>query len=330
MSATSRIGVVGAGAWGTALALAATRAGREVVLLARDAAEAEAIDAARETKRLPGVGLPAAIIVSADPERLRDCRAVLLVTPAQTIAAVLPRLLPFLAPDAPVVLCAKGIERASGRFLSAIVAEHVGLARTAILSGPSFAADVGRGLPTAVTLALPDAVRGAALAEALASASFRPYRSDDVIGVEIGGALKNVFAIAAGVVAGLGLGESARAAMIARGFAEMTRIGVALGAKPETFGGLSGLGDLVLTATSTQSRNLRFGLALGRGEGAATARAAIGTVEGADTASAARALANRLGVDTPIVAAVDAVVAGEITAAAAVDALLRRPLRAEV
>jgi glycerol-3-phosphate dehydrogenase (NAD(P)+) len=330
MSGIERIGVVGAGAWGTALALAAIRAGRQVVLLARDAAEAAAIDAARETKRLPGIVLPSAIILTADPDRLRGCGAVLLVTPAQTIAEVLPRLVPCLAPDALVVLCAKGIERASGRFLSEIVAEHVGRARTAILSGPSFAADVGRGLPTAVTLAVPDAGRGAALAEALASASFRPYRSDDIIGVDIGGACKNVFAIAAGVVVGLGLGESARAAMIARGFAEMTRIGVALGAKPETFCGLSGLGDLVLTATSTQSRNLRFGLALGRGEAPETARAAIGTVEGAETASAAWALAQRLGVDAPIVGAVAAVVAGETTAAAAVDALLRRPLRAEV
>jgi glycerol-3-phosphate dehydrogenase (NAD(P)+) len=329
VSAIQTIGVVGAGAWGTALALAAARAGRDVVLVARNAGEAAAIASTRESKRLPGCPLPRTIRIGSDPADLRACGAVLLVTPAQTVGDVVARVAPALAPGASIVLCAKGIERATGRFLSAIVADRVGAARTAILSGPSFAADVGRGLPTAVTLAHPHQGVGAAIAAALASPTFRPYRSDDVTGVEIGGALKNVFAIAAGVVAGLGLGESARAAMIARGFAELARVGTALGARAETFAGLSGLGDLVLTATSTQSRNLRFGLALGAGEAPAVARAAIGTVEGAETALAARDLGRRLGVDTPIIAAVAAVVSGETAAADAVAALLARPLRSE-
>jgi glycerol-3-phosphate dehydrogenase (NAD(P)+) len=330
VSAPATIGIVGAGAWGTALALAAARAGRDVVLWGRDAtAMAQTAETRRNDRYLPGVELPRAIRPSAALDDLDGLDCVLMVTPAQTLREVLGLLTPRLAARPVLVLCSKGIERASGRFLSEIVAEAAPNAIVGALSGPSFAADVARGLPTAVTLALAEETRGMALAAALGSTTFRPYWTADLRGVEIGGAMKNVFAIAAGVVAGSGLGESARAAMIARGFAELARFGRALGARPETFAGLSGLGDLVLTATSQQSRNLRFGLALGRGEAPAEALARIGTVEGAATARAADELAKRHGVEMPLTEAVARVVGGEDTVRAALERLMRRPFKAE-
>jgi glycerol-3-phosphate dehydrogenase (NAD(P)+) len=329
VSAPSSIAVVGAGAWGTALALAAARAGRDVVLLGRDAAAMAEMASGRENARyLPGITLPPTITLTADPAAVAACRTVLVVVPAQSVATVLAAL--PLASNAVVVLCAKGIDRASGRFLSEVAADAAPSASIGLLSGPSFASDVARGLPTAVTLAHPDEAVGMRLAEALGSTTFRPYWSPDLRGVELGGALKNVLAIAAGIVVGRCLGESARAALIARGFAEMTRLGTALGARPETFGGLSGLGDLVLTATSEQSRNLRFGLALGRGEEADLARTRIGTVEGVATASAAAELAESCGIDAPITAEVSRVVTGRDSIDVAIDRLMRRPLKAEV
>ena len=328
MSGLARMGIVGAGAWGTALALAAARAGREVVLFGRDAGAIKAIASARENARyLPGVTLPAAIAPTADPGALAGLPVLIVAVPAQSLSAALAGI--AIAPGAVVVIAAKGIDRASGRFLSEIATEAAPEASVALLSGPSFAADVGRGLPTAVTLAHPAEATGMALAAALGSPTFRPYWTADLRGVELGGALKNVLAIAAGIVVGRALGESARAALIARGFAEMTRLGRALGAKAETFAGLSGLGDLVLTATSGQSRNLRFGLALGRGEEAAGASARIGTVEGVATASAASALADRLKIEAPITAEVARVVEGRDTIDVAIERLMRRPLRAE-
>ncbi len=321
MSGFSTIGVVGAGAWGSALALIAARAGRNVRLWARDPAA--------PGRRLPEASLPDGVAIGADPALLSTADAVLLVVPAQAIAAALPALAPVFKPGVPLILCSKGIDRASGRFLSEIVAGLAPGHPIGALSGPSFASDVARGLPTAVTLALRHRADGEALAQALASSTFRPYWTDDLIGVETGGALKNVYAVAAGVVIGRGLGESARAALIARGFAEMTRLGRAVGARPETFAGLSGLGDLVLTATSEQSRNLRFGLALGRGTAPDAARAAIGTVEGAATAPAVAELADRLGVDMPVARAVGALVAGAASVETIAERLMRRPLRSE-
>lgn len=321
MTGFQRIGVIGAGAWGAALALVASRAGRDVTLWGRDLK--------RASERLPGVSFPNSVRRTEHAGDLSGVDAALLVVPAQSLASALPQFGEVLGRGVPLILCAKGIERDSGRFLSACVAELLPGRPIGALSGPSFAQDVAAGLPTAVTLALAEREIGEALAAGLASNSFRPYWTDDLIGVEAGGALKNVYAIAAGVVIGRGLGESARAALIARGFAELVRLGRAIGARPETFGGLSGLGDLVLTATGTQSRNLRFGLALGRGDDPDTARAAIGTVEGAATALAVSALAARLGVDMPVASAVGALVEGRVSAADVAAGLMARPLRAE-
>jgi glycerol-3-phosphate dehydrogenase (NAD(P)+) len=324
VSAIARVAVVGAGAWGTALALAAARAGRQVTLWGRDAAAMARAAQTRETPRLPGARLTPAITPTTDPAALGGAGLVILATPAQSFAETA-RLLP---PGGVVLHASKGLDRATGRRLSELIAE-MRPGPVGVLSGPSFAADVGAGLPTAVTLAHPDEAAGMAAAAALASPAFRPYWTADVPGVELGGALKNVLAIAAGIVIGRGLGESARAAVIARGFAEMARVGAAMGGRPETFAGLSGLGDLVLTATSAQSRNLSFGLALGRGEHAEAARARIGTVEGIATAGAAAALAAARGLDAPITAEVARVVSGEDTVEVAIERLMRRPLKAE-
>ena len=312
MSRFARVGVIGAGAWGSALALLAARAGREVVLWARHEGPAPA--------GVARVGAPAA---------LAGVDVALLAIPAQHLAEALAPFETTLPRDVPLILCAKGIERASGRFLSASVADAMPGRTIGALSGPGFADDVAKGLPGAVTIALPRLADAEALSAALASPLFRPYSADDVAGVEAGGALKNVYAIAAGVVIGLGFGESARAALLSRAYAEMPRFGRAIGARPETFTGLSGLGDLILTATSTQSRNTRFGLAMGRGEAPATALAAIGTVEGAATALALATLARRLGVDMPIADGVAALAADEARAGDLAGRLLGRPLRTE-
>ncbi|HVL73693.1 MAG TPA: NAD(P)H-dependent glycerol-3-phosphate dehydrogenase [Beijerinckiaceae bacterium] len=322
------IGVAGGGAWGTALANAAALAGRDVVLWLRDPVAAEALARTRENARyLPGVRLHERVRPTGDAAGLAGCAAVLLVVPAQTVRAVAQALAPHLG-DAPLVICAKGIERGTGRFLSEAAAEVRPGAPVAVLSGPSFADDVARGLPTAVTLACADGELAAALAAALSGPSLRLYHGTDVRGVEIGGAAKNVLAIACGAVVGRGLGESAKAALTARGFAELLRFAAAHGGRAETLMGLSGLGDLVLTCGSAHSRNFAFGERLGAG--APVEEAAQGRlVEGASTAPVLVELARAAGVDMPIAEAVAAVVAGRATVDEAIAALLSRPLKAE-
>lgn len=324
----ARLAVIGAGAWGTALALVARRAGRAVTLQARDAALAATLARTGENPAyLPGLapGLPLAATTDLSAA-LSGAEAVLLVTPAQTTREMAARIGALVAPGTPLVLCAKGIERETGLLLSEVVGEVAPGCAPAALSGPSFADDVARGLPTAVTVAARDGALADRLSLTLASSQFRPYASTDLVGVQIGGALKNVLAIACGAVAGKGWGASAVAALTARGFAELSRLGLALGARPETLAGLSGLGDLVLTCSSPQSRNFAFGLALGRGE----ADLAGGKLaEGVHTAQVAVAFAARHGVEVPICAAVAAVLAGRISLDGALEDLMTRPLRRE-
>ena len=322
-----RIGVIGAGAWGTALANAAARAGREVTLRARDARSAALLADARESPHLPGLRLDDRVAVtdSLDAAALAD--AILLAVPAQASSKVAAALAPAVTRSTPIIACAKGIERGTGRFMSEVIAAAAPHAVPAVLSGPSFAADVVRGLPTAVTLAAEDAEIAAALARALGSATFRPYHSTDVRGVEIGGAAKNVLAIAAGIVTGRGLGASAVAALTARGFAELMRFGRACGAQPETLVGLSGLGDLVLTCASLQSRNFALGVALGEGRTLEQAQSKL--AEGVFTAPALVAMARDRAIEMPIAAAVDAVLDGRLSVDAAIESLMTRPFRAE-
>jgi glycerol-3-phosphate dehydrogenase (NAD(P)+) len=326
-----QIVVVGAGAWGSALANAAARAGRSVILLARDAAAAAAIAHSRESPRLPGLQLDPAIAVTADVEQSARADAVLLAVPAQALRAAATALARAAArpPGTPVIACAKGIERGSARFMTEIIAEVLPAAEPAILSGPSFAADVARGLPTAVTLAAHKGALATALAHALGSATFRPYHSTDVRGVEIGGAAKNVLAIAAGIVAGRGLGASAAAALTTRGFAELLRFGKIFGARTETLTGLSGLGDLILTCSSAQSRNFSLGVALGQGLTAAAASRQSRLAEGAFTAAVLVDMARQRGVDMPIAAAVAAVLDETLGIDEAIESLLTRPFKAE-
>jgi glycerol-3-phosphate dehydrogenase (NAD(P)+) len=323
------IAVVGAGAWGTALANAAARAGRDVALIAREPDHAAEMATERENRRrLPGVRLEPGVIPTADLTRAGAARAVLLVTPAQSCAAMAEALALVLRPGVPVVLCAKGIDRASRMFLGDIIAEALPRQPFAVLSGPSFAEDVSRGLPTAVVLASSDPVIAEALALALSGRTFRVYHGQDVRGVEIGGAAKNVLAIACGAVMGRGLGESARAALLARGFAELTRFARAYGGEPSTLMGLSGLGDLVLTGSSPKSRNYAFGEALGRG--LTPGEAAGGKLaEGALTAAALLDLAEARGVDMPISREVTRLVTGEAGLDEAIAALMARPTKAE-
>ncbi len=330
MSAFAHIGVIGAGAWGTALANAAARAGRQVTLWTRDPAHAAEMAATRTNpSRLPGAALEPDITPTADLTQAGRADAVLFVTPAQTLNTLAPALALAMRPLSPLVLCAKGIDRATGHFLGDLAADALPGRPIAMLSGPSFAIDVARGLPTAVSLACADAVIAEALAGALSSASFRLYHGTDLRGVEIGGAAKNVLAIACGVAIGKGLGESARAALVARGFAELRRFAAAYGAKAETLMGLSGLGDLVLTCGSAQSRNFSLGLELGRG---VSPDAATGgkLAEGALTAPVLVDLARARGVEMPIAEQVAALVAGRVTVEAAMGALLARPPRSEM
>lgn len=325
------VGVIGAGAWGTALALVASRAGRTVRLWLRDAVAAKAMAAAHENAaRLPGVALPAAISFTSAPADLAACDTVLIAVPAQTVRAVMASFAPHLGNGTRAVITAKGIEQTSQRFMTDVLAEAAPALEPLVLSGPSFAADVARGLPTAVTLAARTLDIARPVAEALSLPTFRPYISDDLVGVQIGGAVKNVMAIACGAVAGRGLGESARAALIARAFAELSRFGRALGARPETMAGLSGLGDLVLTCSSPTSRNYALGLALGRGRTPAEAAAASkGVSEGFTTAAAVTALATARGIEMPISAAVHDILAGRASIDAVIERLMQRPLKAE-
>ena len=325
------VGVIGAGAWGAALAEVCARAGRKVVLWAREPEVRQSIAERRENSLfLPGVTLSQTIAVTGDVAALAGCDFVLAVPPAQYVRATLTSFAVHAPDGLPVVLCAKGIEQGSLKLMTEVLAECLPEARPAVLSGPSFAAEVARGLPTAVTLACADAALGQQLAEAIAGPAFRPYLADDMIGAEAGGAVKNVLAIACGVVEGLKLGRSAHAALITRGFAEMTRLAVAKGAKAETMAGLCGLGDLVLTCSSPQSRNMSVGLALGSGESLEEALAGkLSVAEGVASAPAVRALARQLQVDMPICEAVAAVLGGEITLNQAIDGLLSRPLKSE-
>jgi glycerol-3-phosphate dehydrogenase (NAD(P)+) len=325
-----RIAIVGTGAWGTALANATARAGRTVTLAGRDQASAEAIARARASPRLPGSRIEDRVVVAAvDAAVLSSQDAILLAVPSQHMRAAARMIAPALAPGVPVIACAKGIERGTHKFMTEVIAQCAPAARPAILSGPSFAQEVAHGLPAAVTLAAPDETLACVLARALGSATFRPYHSTDVRGVEIGGAAKNVLAIAAGIVAGRGLGASAAAALTTRGFAELFRFGRALGARPETLTGLSGLGDLILTCSSAQSRNFSLGIALGEGRTPAQANATAGLAEGAFTAAALVELALEAGVEMPIATAVAAILDGSLSVDDAIENLLTRPFRAE-
>ena len=301
-----------------------------MTLWARDPAHAaEMVAAGVNARRLPGIALHPGVAPTPDLAALAFADIVLLAVPAQALRASAALARPHLKPGVPVVVCAKGIERASGLFMSDVVAATLPHHPPAILSGPSFAEGVARGQPTAVTLAARDAEGAEALAAAFAAPWFRLYHSADIRGVELGGAVKNVLAIACGIAEGRDLGRSAGAALVARGFAELLRFGVACGAEPGTLMGLSGLGDLVLTCGSAQSRNYSFGVALGRGLSVAEAIARTGTVEGAQTCPILVALAAARGVDMPIAAAVEAVLDGRASVEAAITALLARPARAE-
>ena len=323
----NHIAVIGAGAWGSALALNCARAGRRVTLWEHDAANAENLAKKRESLFLPGVRIDDAVAIAGDLGEAVHAEAILLVVPAQAVRAVAKILAAAIAAGTPVVVCAKGIERGTKKFMSEVIAECAPNAVAAILSGPSFAADVARGMPTAVTLAAADGKLAERLAQAIGSATFRPYHSTDVRGVEIGGAAKNVLAIAAGVVAGRGLGASASAALTTRGFAELVRFGRAYGAKPETMMGLSGLGDLLLTCSSPQSRNFTFGVNLGRGHKPDAIHA--GLAEGVFTAPVLLEMARERAVDMPISSAVAALLSGATSVDAVIESLLARPLKAE-
>jgi len=323
-----RIGVIGAGAWGTALAQVAAADGRETLLWAREPDVVAAINATQENPAyLPGVPLSPAVRATNALEELAACDALLVVTPAQHLRTVLAGL-PGGA--LPLILCAKGIEAGSRLLMSEVAGQVRPDAPIAVLSGPTFAHEVAAGLPTAITLACDNTTLGAALADRLARPSFRPYLSEDVIGAEIGGAVKNVLAIACGVVEGAGLGQNARAALISRGFAEMSRFGLARGARIETLAGLSGLGDLVLTCSSTSSRNFSLGKGLGQGRPAQELLADRKTVaEGAFTAPVLAEAARDAGVDMPIADAVCALLDGRAGVREVVEDLLSRPIRSE-
>ena len=325
------VGVLGAGAWGTALSALAARLNRRVTLWAREAEVVQDIETTRRNSRfLPGIELPAGISATQDMAALGSCDCLLAVTPAQFMRATLTSLAPSLKKGTPIVLCTKGIERDTGRFMIEILDDVAPGMAQAVLSGPSFAADAARGLPIAVTLACADVALGERLAVTLGSTSFRTYLSEDLIGAEIGGAVKNVLAIACGVAEGRGYGESARAALITRGFVEMTRFGLALGAKAETMAGLCGLGDLILTCSSQTSRNYALGRALGQGKSLAEIlKDKLSVAEGMETAPALMKRARAAKVEMPICEAAAAILSGELGVNEAVHALLARPYRSE-
>ena len=325
MTAFKSVAVIGAGAWGTALAAVAARSGRDVVLFARDAARAAEISTTRRNPKLSGARLEAGIVVTHDIALAGRAQIILVATPAQNLRAAVTGLAPHLAAATPVIACAKGIERGTHKFMTEVIAEAAPGAIPAILSGPSFAEDVARGLPTAVTLATKDEQLASALVQALGSSTFRPYHTTDIRGVEIGGAAKNVLAIAAGIVVGRKLGASAQAALTTRGFSELMRLGRACGARGDTMAGLSGLGDLILTCSSPQSRNLALGIALGRGEPPPAGKLA----EGEFTAPVLIELAASQNVEMPVSNAVAAILSGAATIDEAIEGLLTRPFRAE-
>jgi glycerol-3-phosphate dehydrogenase (NAD(P)+) len=325
MAAFQSVAVIGAGAWGTALAMVAARAGRSVTLWARNAEHAARIASTRDNPRLPGVKLTPEIVVTSELSLAARADMLLIATPAQHLRGAVNMLASHVTKAVPVIACAKGIEHGTHKFMTDVIAEAASHAQPAILSGPSFADDVARGLPTAVTLAARDEALASQMVQALGSATFRPYHTTDVRGVEIGGAAKNVLAIAAGIVVGRNLGASALAALTTRGFSELARLGRACGARTETLAGLSGLGDLLLSCSTAQSRNFALGIALGRGEAAPAGKLA----EGAFTAPVLVELAAAQKVDMPVSQAVAAILDGRLTIDAAIEGLLTRPFKAE-
>jgi glycerol-3-phosphate dehydrogenase (NAD(P)+) len=327
----SSIGIVGGGAWGTALAQTMRLAGREVLLWAREPeVVAEINDLHTNSAFLPGVPLDTRLKATSRLADVAALDAVLMVAPAQYVRAACTELTHYFKPGNPLVMCAKGLEQATGKLMGDVVAETLPQATLAVLSGPSFAADVVRGLPAALTLATARDADGAALVEALGYRHFRLYRSTDLIGVQLGGAIKNVLAIAAGIVDGKKLGASAHAALVTRGFAELRRFGDALGARPETVVGLSGLGDLLLTCGSLQSRNMSLGRALGEGRSLQSVLGSRRSVaEGVYTATAVTRVAAEKGIDMPISQAVHAIVEGRRSVDEAIETLLSRPFRIE-
>jgi glycerol-3-phosphate dehydrogenase (NAD(P)+) len=322
-----KIAVLGGGAWGTALAAVAARGGHKVALYAREAETVRDITRDNRNERyLPGITLPDHIEASTDIAAvLQDAAVVLAAFPAQAMREALAAAAPYVPVGAPVVLCAKGIERTTGRLMSEVVSEVLPDHGIAALSGPSFASDVARGLPTAVTIASPEHGMADRLALLLSTPTFRCYSTDDLIGVEVGGALKNVLALAAGAAIGRGLGASAQAALVTRGFVELRRIAEVFGGRPETVMGLSGLGDLMLTCSSPQSRNFSYGMALGAGESLEGRPLA----EGVATAPIAAEICASRDIDAPIVTAVAALLARHLTVDEAVETLLNRPLKTE-
>jgi glycerol-3-phosphate dehydrogenase (NAD(P)+) len=325
MSAALHVAILGSGAWGTALAVQMTRAGHAVRLWSRDEKTVADLGRGENRRYLPGIRFAPIAAGTALGPALDGARCVLAAVPAQSLRSVLGSAFGSMPPGIPVVLCAKGIEGGTGMRLSAVSESVLPGNPVAALSGPSFAVDVARGLPTAVVTAARRVELAAELARQFSTDRFRCYSSGDLTGVETGGALKNVFAIAAGAVAGAGLGASAQAGMVTRGFAELRRIGQTFGAEPETLMGLSGLGDLLLTCSSAQSRNFAYGLAIGRGQSLAN----LPLAEGVATAGVAARIARERGLDAPIVAAVASILKGSITIQEAVDALMSRPLKAE-
>lgn len=326
----NNISVVGSGAWGTALGAVAALAGREVTLWAREDDVIESINSKHENVRfLPGFTLPGAVRATGDMAQAAQSDALLIGAPAQHLRATLAALKPHLSTKKPLVLCAKGIERDTHRLMTEVLTECIPDCEPAILSGPSFAKDVARNLPTAVTIAAKLEV-ARALQEAFGHLTFRPYASDDLTGVALGGAAKNVYAIACGIVAGMGLGESARAALLSRSFAELCRLGEAMGARSETLMGLSGLGDLVLTATSASSRNYAFGLDVGKGVSHDELyKPGRPLAEGVATAPALAARAHAHNVELPIAEATAEILQGKITLADVIPRLMSRPLKTE-
>ncbi len=325
------MGIVGGGAWGTALAVVAAEAGRNVTIWAREPEVTDSINTHHENRLfLPGAVLPPQITATAELEPLAACDVLLMVVPAQFIGKTLALLGPMVPSGTPAILCAKGIEQGSLRLTTDVLKAEAPHLVPAVLSGPSFAVDVAKGLPTAVTLAVEDSDLGDRLMHAIGQPFFRPYLSNDLVGAQIGGAVKNVLAIACGIVEGKKFGPSARAALTARGFTEMTRLGAALGGRPETMAGLSGLGDLILTCNSTLSRNMSLGKALGEGQSLQDILAERTSVaEGYYTASAVRALSQKHQIDMPICDAVADIVDEAKEVDQAIADLLNRPFTQE-
>lgn len=331
MMGAVKIGVLGSGAWGTALAETQAARGRDVTLWARNPVVAREIEETGVNGGyLPGIALSPALKITSSLSEVAERPILLLVPPAQALRALARQLKPMLGPQHTAVICSKGIEQESGVTLDQVLAEELPGIASAILSGPGFASDVARGLPAALTLAAADETRGRALCEALSHPGLRLYWTSDVTGVALGGSVKNVLGIAAGILEGKKLGGSAHAALVTRGFAELRRLGDALGARPETLMGLSGLGDLILTCGSAQSRNMSLGRALGQGESLTDilgARRAV--TEGVYTAAAVKRLSEQLRIQMPISHAVAAILAGKLTVDDAIAGLLNRPLKAE-